>query len=182
MSARIPGVGDKAPAFALSSGDGETIRLKDLAGKSVVLYFYPKDDTSGCTKEACDFRDSSAALKAAGAVVLGVSPDSVASHGKFAGKYDLSFPLLSDPDHKVAESYGVWAEKSMYGRKYFGIERSTFLIAPDGKLAAVWRKVKVPGHVDEVLAALTGGEPRPAVKPKTAKKKAPAKAASRKTG
>jgi thioredoxin-dependent peroxiredoxin len=147
-------VGDKAPEFSLESGDGRTVKLKDFKGKPVVLYFYPKDDTSGCTKEACDFRDTLPVISKKGAVVLGVSPDSTASHAKFAKKYDLTFPLLADPDHAVAEKYGVWVEKSMYGRKYMGIERTTFLIDAKGKIADIWSKVKVPGHVDAVLEAI----------------------------
>ena len=128
--------------------------LSDFKGKAVVLYFYPKDDTPGCTQEACDFRDEYSALKKAGAVVLGVSPDDAKSHGKFAGKFKLPFPLLADTDHSVALAYGAWAEKSMYGRKYMGIVRSTFLIGPDGAVARVWPKVKVKGHVEEVREAL----------------------------
>jgi peroxiredoxin Q/BCP len=168
MSDKTLEIGDKAPAFKLQSGDGQAISLKDFAGKPVVLYFYPKDDTSGCTKEACDFRDSQGPISTAGAVVLGISPDSEASHQKFTAKYDLTFPLLADPDHAVAEKYGVWVEKSMYGRKYMGIERTTFLIGPDGKIAQVWRKVKVPGHVDAVLGELKGES---AAKPKKPAKK-----------
>jgi peroxiredoxin Q/BCP len=147
-------IGKKAPAFKLPATDGSTIALKDLAGKPVVLYFYPKDMTSGCTVEACDFRDASAQLKKLGAVVLGVSPDPVKKHVKFTEKEKLNFPLLADEDHKVCEAYEVWKEKSMYGVKYMGVERSTFLIDKDGKLAKEWRKVKVEGHVAEVLAAL----------------------------
>jgi len=147
-------VGKKAPAFKLPGSNGKTVSLADLAGKTVVLYFYPKDDTPGCTKEACDFRDSYAALKRKKVVVLGVSPDSLKAHAKFVDKFELPFPLLADEDHKVAERYGVWVEKSMYGRKYMGIERSTFVIGPDGKVKAAYRKVKVPGHVEEVIAAV----------------------------
>jgi peroxiredoxin Q/BCP len=146
--------GDKAPAFQLESDEGTKIALKDLKGKAVVLYFYPKDLTPGCTQEACDFRDSSARLKKAGAVVLGVSRDSVESHRKFAGKHELNFPLLSDPDGKVCEAYGVWQEKSLYGRKFMGIVRTTFVISPEGRIARLFPKVKVNGHVDEVLEAL----------------------------
>jgi peroxiredoxin Q/BCP len=146
--------GKKAPAFSLKDQDGKVVKFADLAGKNVVLYFYPKDDTSGCTKEACAFRDEHSALQKAGAVVLGVSPDTEKSHTKFIGKYQLPFTLLADTEHAVAEKYGAWAEKSMYGRKYMGIVRSTFLIGKDGKLAKVWPKVKVDGHVDEVLAAV----------------------------
>ena len=146
--------GRKAPAFRLPADDGTTVSLRDLEGKPVVLYFYPKDDTSGCTTEACEFRDSWAAVRRRGAVVLGVSPDGVASHQKFKAKYQLPFPLLADTDHAVAEAYGAWGEKSMYGRKYFGILRTTVLIDRDGKVARVFEKVKPKGHAAEVLAAL----------------------------
>jgi peroxiredoxin Q/BCP len=146
--------GDKAPAFALPADDGSTIALTDLNGKKVVLYFYPKDDTSGCTKEACGFRDSWRDVQQLGAVVLGVSPDGVASHGKFKQKYSLPFPLLADETHQVAEAYGAWGEKSMYGRKYMGILRSTFVIDEQGRIAKVFEKVKPEGHAAEVLAAL----------------------------
>jgi thioredoxin-dependent peroxiredoxin len=146
-------VGKKAPEFTLAGSNGEDVSLKDFKGKTVVLYFYPKDDTPGCTKEACDFRDALKKFTSKKAVVLGVSPDSLKSHDKFIDKFELPFTLLSDPDHAVAEKYGVWVEKSMYGRKYMGIERSTFVIDPEGKLKAEFRKVKVDGHVDEVLAA-----------------------------
>ena len=147
-------VGAKAPDFSLPDQDGSTVTLKGLKGKQVVLYFYPKDDTSGCTKEACDFRDSLAPIKKAGAVVLGVSKDGKASHQKFIAKYGLPFALLSDEETVVCNAYGVYKEKSMYGRKYMGIERSTFVIDATGRIKALFRKVKVPGHVDEVLAAL----------------------------
>ena len=147
-------VGKKAPAFSLPASNGETVALKDLEGKSVVLYFYPKDDTPGCTKEACDFRDALKKFTRKDAVVLGVSPDSVKSHDKFIAKFDLPFLLLADQDHKVTEKYGAWVEKSMYGKKYMGVERSTFVIGPDGKVKAIFRKVKVDGHVDAVLAAV----------------------------
>ena len=147
-------VGKKAPAFKLPGSNGETVSLADFAGKTVVLYFYPKDDTPGCTRESCDFRDSIRKFTSRKAVVLGVSPDSLKSHDKFIAKFELPFVLLADEDHAVAEKYGVWVEKSMYGRKYMGIERSTFVIAPDGTVKAVFRKVKVDGHVDEVLAAV----------------------------
>lgn len=146
--------GDAAPAFELPTGDGGKLALADLKGKTVVLYFYPKDNTSGCTKEACAFNDTLAKIKKKGAVVVGVSPDSAASHAKFAGKYDLSFPLVSDESKKMLGAYGVWKEKSMYGRKYMGVERTTFIIDGKGKITHVFRKVKVDGHVDEVLAAL----------------------------
>jgi len=147
-------VGTKAPDFSLPDQDGSTVTLKSLKGKQVVLYFYPKDDTSGCTKEACDFRDSIAPIKKAGAVVIGVSKDEKSSHQKFIAKYGLPFALLSDEDAAVCTDYGVYKEKSMYGRKYLGIERSTFVIDATGRIKALFRKVKVPGHVDEVLAAL----------------------------
>ena len=148
--------GDQAPAFELPTGDGGKLALRDLKGKIVVLYFYPKDNTSGCTKEACAFNDAHTRIKKKGAVVIGVSPDSAASHAKFAGKYDLTFPLVSDESKKMLTAYGVWKEKSMYGRKYMGVERSTFIIDGKGKVTHVFRKVKVDGHVDEVLAALAG--------------------------
>ena len=138
-------VGDKAPDFSLPDQDGSTVTLKSLKGKQVVLYFYPKDDTSGCTKEACDFRDSLAPIKKAGAVVLGVSKDGKASHQKFIAKYGLPFALLSDEEVTVCTAYGVYKEKSMYGRKYMGIERSTFVIDATGRIKALFRKVKVPG-------------------------------------
>jgi peroxiredoxin Q/BCP len=146
--------GSKAPAFSLKDQDGNTVKLADLAGKQVVLYFYPKDNTPGCTTEACDFRDEHSALKKAGAVVLGVSPDSEKSHQGFIKKHGLPFPLLVDTDHAVAEKYGAWGEKSLYGRKFMGIIRSTVLIGPDGKVKKAWPKVKVDGHVDDVLAAV----------------------------
>ena len=147
-------VGKKAPPFTLPDQDGKKVKLSDFKGKAVVLYFYPKDDTPGCTLEACSFRDQHSALKKAGAVVLGVSPDDPRSHARFAGKFQLPFPLLADTDHAVAEAYGAWGEKILYGRKFMGIVRSTFLIGGDGKVAAVWPKVKVEGHVAEVKEAL----------------------------
>ena len=146
-------IGDPAPDFALPADGGGTVALRDLRGRKVVLYFYPKDDTSGCTAEACAFRDSSPQIAASGAVVIGVSKDGVASHDRFKSKYGLPFALLSDGDGTVCEAYGVWVEKSMYGRKYMGIERATFLIDEQGVIRQVWRKVKVPGHVDAVLQA-----------------------------
>jgi thioredoxin-dependent peroxiredoxin len=145
--------GDKAPDFTLPGDGKSTISLSGLSGKKVVLYFYPKDDTSGCTLEAKGFNDHKAAFAKANAEIIGVSPDSVASHDKFKKKYDLGFALASDEEKGMLESYGVWVEKSMYGKKYMGVERSTFLIGADGKIARVWNKVKVPGHVEEVLAA-----------------------------
>ena len=147
-------VGSRAPDFSLPTGTGETLALKDLKGKKVVLYFYPKDNTSGCTKEACTFNDNLTRVKKQGAVVIGVSPDSTASHAKFAGKYDLSFPLLSDESKEMLKKFGVWKEKSMYGRKYMGVERTTFIINEKGVISHIFPKVKVDGHVDEVLAAL----------------------------
>ena len=147
-------VGDKAPALSLPDQSGEPVSLKDFTGKQVVLYFYPKDDTSGCTKESCDFRDAITPIKKVGAIVLGVSFDGQESHQKFIKKFALPFTLLSDEDKAVAKAYGVYKEKSMYGKKYWGIERSTFVIDQTSKLKAIFRKVKVDGHVDEVIAAL----------------------------
>jgi thioredoxin-dependent peroxiredoxin len=147
-------IGKAAPDFSLPTDGGGTVALKELKGKKVVLYFYPKDDTSGCTAEALGFRDELASFEQAGAVVIGVSKDSVASHDKFKAKHELNFALGSDPDTKLCEAYGVWVEKSMYGRKYMGIDRATFLIDGEGVLRAEWRKVKVPGHVAEVLKAV----------------------------
>jgi thioredoxin-dependent peroxiredoxin len=147
-------VGAKAPAFSAPDQSGKTISVSDFAGKKVVLYFYPKDDTPGCTVEACSFRDEHSAFRKKGAVVLGVSPDSAKSHTKFIEKFSLPFPLLSDEDHKIAKSYGVWVEKSMYGKTYMGVERSTFVIDPQGKLSAIYRKVKPAEHTAEVLAGL----------------------------
>ena len=144
--------GAKAPFFSAPDHSGKIVSLTDFPGKTVILYFYPKDDTPGCTLEACSFRDEYAAFKKKGAVVIGVSPDSPKSHGKFIEKFSLPFTLLADSDHKVAEAYGVWVEKSMYGKKYMGMERSTFVIGPDGKLKAIFRKVKPAEHVTEVLA------------------------------
>jgi peroxiredoxin Q/BCP len=147
-------VGDKAPDFSLPSGAGQTITLKNLRSKQVVLYFYPKDDTPGCTKEACSFRDEITQIEKAHAVVLGVSTDGLASHQKFSKKYGLPFALLSDEGLVVAKAYGVYKQKSMYGRTYWGIERSTFVVDETGKLAAIFRKVKVDGHVEQVMTAL----------------------------
>ncbi|MEM9204811.1 MAG: peroxiredoxin [Pseudomonadota bacterium] len=147
-----PTEGDTAPNFNLpTDGDG-TFALSDASGKTVVLYFYPRDDTSGCTKEAIGFSEAIGEFSAANAVVVGVSADSVKSHDKFKNKHDLKVILASDEEHTMLEDYGVWVEKSMYGKKYMGIERATFVIAGDGKISKVWRKVKVPGHVDDVLA------------------------------
>jgi peroxiredoxin Q/BCP len=149
-----PNEGTKAPAFTLAADDGSTVKLSDLKGSPVVLYFYPADDTPGCTREACAFRDRSGELKKLGAKVLGVSPDDVASHVKFVKKFNLNFPLLADTDHAVAEKYGAWREKNMYGKKKMGIARSTFLIDAEGKIAKVWKAVKVDGHDEHVIAAL----------------------------
>ncbi|HEX3865075.1 MAG TPA: thioredoxin-dependent thiol peroxidase [Stellaceae bacterium] len=147
-------VGEQAPDFTLPTDGNGSIALSSLRGKPVVLYFYPKDDTSGCTAEACGFRDSVPDYGKTGATVVGLSRDSVASHDKFKKKYELPFTLASDTDGKVCESYGVWVEKSMYGRKYMGIDRSTFLIDKDGVVRNAWHKVKVPGHVAQVLKAV----------------------------
>ena len=146
--------GQPAPDFELTSDTGETVKLSDLQGKPVVLYFYPKDDTPGCTTEACGFRDNLRDFAKADAVVIGVSRDSVAAHDKFKKKYELPFILASDKEAGTAEKYGVWIEKSMYGRKYMGIDRSTFLIDGEGVVRGVWRKVKVDGHTDAVLKAV----------------------------
>ncbi|MFN7304194.1 MAG: peroxiredoxin [Phenylobacterium sp.] len=146
-------VGAKAPEFEMAGADGP-VRLADFAGKTLVLYFYPKDDTSGCTKEAQEFTALAADFAAAGAAVLGVSKDSVASHGKFTAKYGLAIPLGSDPGGVTIEAYGAWVEKSMYGRQYMGIDRSTFLIDGTGAIRRIWRKVKAPGHAAEVLEAV----------------------------
>jgi thioredoxin-dependent peroxiredoxin len=148
--------GDRAPDFELPADDGSIVSLADLRGRSVVLYFYPKDDTSGCTTEACEFRDALPRFDAGKARILGVSPDPVSSHEKFRDKYSLNFPLLSDEDHAVAEAYGVWKEKSMYGRKYWGIERTTFLIDAEGTVEKVWKRVKPRGHAAAVADAIGG--------------------------
>jgi thioredoxin-dependent peroxiredoxin len=146
--------GSPAPDFELQSDTGETVRLSALRGKPVVLYFYPKDHTSGCTTQACGIRDAWSEFERAGAAVLGVSPDDVASHESFRADYELPFTLLADTDHKVAEAYGVWIEKSRYGRTYMGIARSTFVIGPDGTVEKVMRDVKPATHADDVLAVL----------------------------
>ena len=147
-------VGQKAPDFTVTNDAGQKVKLSDFKGKKIVLYFYPKDDTPGCTKEACAFRDGLDKIKSRGAMVLGVSTDSVESHKKFKGKYDLNFPLLADTDKKIVEAYGTWKEKSMYGRKYMGIERTTFIIDAQGKITHIFPKVKVGEHYGEVLEAL----------------------------
>jgi peroxiredoxin Q/BCP len=146
--------GDKSPDFTLTSDKGENVSLKQFRGKQVVLYFYPKDDTPGCTRESCDFRDSITTIEKAGAVVLGVSLDDQASHQKFIKKYSLPFTLLCDTETTMSKAYGVYKEKSLYGRKFWGIERTTFIIDKDGKIKQVFRKVSVDGHRDQVLEAL----------------------------
>jgi peroxiredoxin Q/BCP len=146
--------GDEAPEFTLSTGDGEVVSLSSLRSKHVVLYFYPRDDTPGCTTEACSFRDLQPEFDKRGAVVYGVSTDDARSHQKFAHKYDLTFPLLSDPDHAVSEAYGSWGPKKFMGREYNGVKRNSFLIGPDGRIARVWEGVKPAGHAEEVLEAL----------------------------
>jgi peroxiredoxin Q/BCP len=144
-------VGAMAPDFELVADSGQTVRLADYRGRRVILYFYPKDDTSGCTKQACGFRDQLPAFEARDVVVLGVSPDGVGSHERFRDKYELNFPLLSDPDHSVAAAFGAWGKKKMYGREYEGILRSTFVIAPDGRVERVYAKVKPAGHAELLL-------------------------------
>ena len=146
--------GERAPDFSLRADDGRTIKLSALRGRPVVVYFYPRDDTPGCTREACAFRDRQSEITQLGATVLGISPDDVDSHGKFRDKFDLNFPLLADPEHKVAEKYGAWREKNMYGKKVMGIQRSTFVIDAEGRVARQWRNVKVDGHDEQVLSAL----------------------------
>ena len=146
--------GDQAPQFSLPADDGSVVTRESLRGKNVVLYFYPKDDTSGCTKEACDFRDAFPRFGKGDAEVIGVSPDSIESHRKFKKKYQLPFRLLADESHKLADAFGVWKEKSMYGRKYMGVERTTAIIDRNGRVARIFPKVRVPGHVQEVEAAL----------------------------
>ena len=148
--------GTKAPAFTLKATDGSTVKLSDLKGKPVVLYFYPKDDTPGCTKEACAFRDRKEELTKLGAVVFGISPDTVESHVKFSEKFDLNFQLLADKDHKVAEKYGAWREKNRYGKVTMGLQRSTYVIDAEGKVAKVWKAVKVDGHDAKVLEIVQG--------------------------
>lgn len=146
--------GSKVPAFTLKDQHGKSVKLSNFKGHPVVVYFYPKDDTPGCTKEACAFRDQQTHLQQLGAVVLGISPDDAASHGKFATKYDLNFPLLVDTEHKVAEKFGAWREKNMYGKVSWGIQRSTFLIDATGKVARAWKRVQVDGHDQQVMTAL----------------------------
>ena len=148
-------VGDPAPAFRLARDGGGELQLQAFAGRKLVLYFYPKDDTSGCTRQAIDFNALRSAFAAAGTDVVGISPDPIDSHDAFKAKHRLELPLGSDESKSVCEAYGVWTEKSMYGRRYMGVERTTFLVGPDGRIARIWPKVKVPGHADEVLAAAT---------------------------
>jgi thioredoxin-dependent peroxiredoxin len=148
--------GKPAPDFELESDSGETVKLSDFRGRSVVLYFYPKDDTPGCTTEACEFRDAYDAFRERGAEILGVSPDDIGSHGKFKTKYELPFTLLADPEHEVAEKYGVWGERSSYGKTSMGITRSTFIIDPDGNVARAMRGIKPAGHASDVLGTLAG--------------------------
>jgi peroxiredoxin Q/BCP len=147
-------VGDKAPDFEVKDDQGNTFHLSGLKGKTVVLYFYPKADTPGCTKEACEFRDHATEYKRKNAAVVGVSPDQPSAQARFKSKYELTFPLLADEDHAIAEAYGVWKEKSNYGKKYMGVERTTYVIGSDGKIAQVFEKVKPEGHAEQVLAAL----------------------------
>lgn len=147
-------VGDKAPDFSVPADNGETLSLSDFSGQTLVLYFYPKDDTPGCTKEACAFQENLSAFNGINAAVVGVSKDKIAKHQKFKEKYDLDFPLVSDEEGTLCEAYGTWVEKSMYGKKYMGIDRATFIIDGTGTITHIWRKVKVPGHVDAVLSAV----------------------------
>ena len=153
--------GMKAPAFTLPASDGTTVSLGDFAGRRIVLYFYPKDDTPGCTVEACGFRDRQEALTGQAAVVLGISPDSVASHQRFSAKFTLPFLLLSDEERTVCKAYGVWVKKSMYGRTYLGVARTTFVIGPDGRIEEIYAHVKPQGHAEAVLAFLRSGQRKP---------------------
>jgi len=151
----IPLEGAKAPSITLKASTGRTVKLSDFKGKPIVLYFYPKDDTPGCTVEAKEFQANLKAFQKVGAIILGISPDDEKSHCRFSEKYGLKFTLLSDEEHQVAKRYGVWVQKSMYGKKYMGVQRATFLIDRNGRIAKVWPKVKPEGHAEEVLAALT---------------------------
>lgn len=171
--------GDRALDFSLEGTSGRSVTLKSLRGKKVVLFFYPKDNTPGCTQEACDFRDSHARLQETGAVVLGVSKDSIASHERFRGKFTLPFELLSDPDNTAAQAYGAYGQKKLYGRAFLGTIRSTFVIDEQGRILARWSPVKVSGHVDDVLAVLEGRAPVDAAKPKARTAKAAAKPATK---
>jgi peroxiredoxin Q/BCP len=148
--------GDPAPDFTLLADDGRPVSLSDFRGRTLVLYFYPKDNTPGCTTQACDLRDDMPRLEASGAAVVGISSDSVESHRRFKARYGLNFPLLADEDHAVAEAYGVWRKKSLYGRSFLGIERSTFFIDPEGRVEEIWRRVKAKGHGEKVAAYLAG--------------------------
>ncbi len=152
--AEMPSPGDRAPAFSGTDQNGATVRLEDFAGRPVALYVYPKDDTPGCTKQACNLRDNWTALQDAGVAVVGVSADDAASHERFAGKYDLPFPLLADPDREIIEAYGAWGEKNLYGKKSLGIKRTTFLIGPDGVVLHVFKRPKTAAHAEEILAKL----------------------------
>ena len=184
-------IGDFAPNFTLPADSGVTITLSALRGKKVVLYFYPKDDTSGCTAEACDFRDSISQFRGLNATVIGISKDGIDSHKKFKQKYSLNFNLLSDENGNACELYGTWVEKSMYGKSYMGIERCTFLIDESGVIRAIWRKVSVPGHVAEIASAISGKSPansnvvplktKPAAKKSTAKKSGAKKPSAKKS-
>ena len=147
-------IGHEAPDFAADASTGETVSLETFRGRWLILYFYPKDDTPGCTKEACNFRDTYAKLTGMKAVIVGCSPDDLKAHDKFITKYNLPFMLISDPNHQVASNYGVWKEKNMYGKRIMGIERSTFLIDPEGTIAKIWNRVKVDGHLDEIIDEL----------------------------
>ncbi|MCS7059682.1 MAG: thioredoxin-dependent thiol peroxidase [Anaerolineae bacterium] len=169
--------GDPIPEFALASSQGGEVRSSDLRGKRYVLYFYPKDDTPGCTTEACSFRDALSAFNDIGAPVFGVSPDDIAAHQKFVAKYALNFPLLADPEHKLIEAIGAWVEKSMYGKKYMGVQRSTFVVDPDGRIEKVWPKVSPEGHAEEVLAYLrsAGSAETPSVQNTASRVKKPSK-------
>ncbi|MCC6810805.1 MAG: thioredoxin-dependent thiol peroxidase [Deltaproteobacteria bacterium] len=171
----MPRIGDPAPQFSLPTDGGGRVNLSDFAGKKVVLYFYPKDDTPGCTKEACDFRDNFTAVRGAGAEILGVSPDSATSHDEFKAKWGLPFPLLADEDHSVAEAYGAWKEKVLYGRTFMGIERTTILIDEHQKIAGVWNRVQPVGHAQHVLSVLKGEQPAPVPVDTTPPKPAPVK-------
>jgi peroxiredoxin Q/BCP len=152
--AEMPAPGDPAPPFEGTDQNGDTVRLADFAGRPLALYFYPKDDTPGCTKQACNLRDHTGALAEAGVAVVGVSADSVESHERFADKYDLPFPLLADPDRDILEAYGAWGEKNLYGKKSMGIKRTTFLIGPDGTVLHVFKRPKTAAHAEEILAKL----------------------------
>lgn len=172
--------GDAAPDFTLQDGAGSAVSLRDLRGRKVIVYFYPKDDTPGCTIEACGFRDQGPGLAGSGAEVLGISPDGVDSHARFAAKFALPFRLLSDPQHQVAEAFGAWGERTLYGRKFMGILRSTFLVDEAGRVARAWPRVRVEGHAEEVLAALRGEAPPPARRRPAAKKKPTARKQAKK--